>query len=119
MPDCNVIGDLPFSGYSTFSEPLDQLRISRRLASSKSTLFTHLLVFYTIIGPPLPHTNHQDATLVDLIWTVPVHSRYSNIGRDCGGLNMLGPGNGIIRRHGRVRVGVALLKEVCHCGVGQ
>jgi hypothetical protein len=33
----------------------------------------------------------------------------------CGGLNMLGPGNDIIRRCGLVRVGVALLEEMCHC----
>ena len=37
----------------------------------------------------------------------------------CGGLNMLGPGSGTIRRCGLVGVGVALLKEVCHCGSGQ
>ena len=34
----------------------------------------------------------------------------------CGGLNMLGPGSGTIRRCGLVGVGVALLEEVCHCG---
>jgi hypothetical protein len=32
---------------------------------------------------------------------------------------MLGPGSGTIRRCGLVGVGVALLKEVCHCGSGQ
>ena len=37
---------------------------------------------------------------------------------ECGSLNMLGPGSGTIRC-GLVRVGVALLKEVCHCGSGQ
>ena len=36
----------------------------------------------------------------------------------CSGLNMLGPGSGTIRRFGLVGVGVALLKEVCHCGGG-
>ena len=36
----------------------------------------------------------------------------------CGGLNMLGPGNGTIRRCGLVGVGTAILEEVCHCGVG-
>ena len=36
----------------------------------------------------------------------------------CGGLNMFGPGSGTVRRHGLVGVGVALLKEVCHCGGG-
>jgi hypothetical protein len=36
----------------------------------------------------------------------------------CGDLNMLGPGNGIIRRCGLVDEGVALLEEVCHCGGG-
>jgi hypothetical protein len=30
---------------------------------------------------------------------------------------MLGPGSGTIRRCGLVRVGLALLEEVCHCGV--
>jgi hypothetical protein len=30
----------------------------------------------------------------------------------CGGLNMLGPGSGTIRRCGLVRIGVALLEEV-------
>ena len=37
-------------------------------------------------------------------------------GVECGGLNMLGPGNGTVRRCGLVRVSVALLEEVCHCG---
>jgi hypothetical protein len=37
----------------------------------------------------------------------------------CGGLNMLGPGSGTIRRCGLVEVGVALLEDVCHCGGGQ
>jgi hypothetical protein len=36
----------------------------------------------------------------------------------CGGLNMLGPWNGTIRRNGLVGVGVALLEEVCYCVVG-
>ena len=36
----------------------------------------------------------------------------------CGGLNMLGPGSDLIRRYGLVGVGVALLKEVCHCEGG-
>jgi hypothetical protein len=31
---------------------------------------------------------------------------------------MLGTGSGTIRRCGFVRVGVALLEEVCHCGCG-
>jgi hypothetical protein len=33
---------------------------------------------------------------------------------ECGVLNMLDPGSGSIRRYGLVRVGVALLEEVCH-----
>jgi hypothetical protein len=36
--------------------------------------------------------------------------------RVCGGLNMLGPGSGTIRRYGPVGVGVALVEGVCHCG---
>jgi hypothetical protein len=36
----------------------------------------------------------------------------------CGGLNILGPGGGAIRRCGLVGVGVALLEEVCHFGGG-
>ena len=43
---------------------------------------------------------------------------YEGQGVECGGLNILGLGNGIIRRCGLVVVGVALLKEVCHCGSG-
>ena len=35
-----------------------------------------------------------------------------------GVLNMIGPGSGTIRRCGLVGVGVALLKEVYHCGGG-
>jgi hypothetical protein len=31
-------------------------------------------------------------------------------------LNMLGPGNGPIRGCGLVGLGMALLKQVCHCG---
>ena len=31
---------------------------------------------------------------------------------------MLGPGSGTIGRYGLVGVGVALLKEVCHCEGG-
>ena len=37
----------------------------------------------------------------------------------CGGLNMLGPNNGIIRRCGLIGAGVVLLEEVCHCGGGK
>jgi hypothetical protein len=36
----------------------------------------------------------------------------------CGDLDMLGQGSGPIRRCGLVEVGVALLKEVRHCGSG-
>ena len=36
----------------------------------------------------------------------------------CGGLNMLGPGSGTIRRCGLFAVGEALLNEVCHCRRG-
>jgi hypothetical protein len=36
----------------------------------------------------------------------------------CGGLNILGPGSGTIRRCHIDGVGVALLEEVCHCGCG-
>ena len=32
----------------------------------------------------------------------------------CGGLNMLGPGRGTIRRCGLIGGGVGLLEEVCH-----
>ena len=42
----------------------------------------------------------------------------ASIFTNCGGLNMLGPGRGTIRRCGLVGVGVALLEEVCHCGHG-
>jgi hypothetical protein len=31
---------------------------------------------------------------------------------------MIGPGSGTIWRYGLVRVGVALLEGVCHCGGG-
>ena len=43
---------------------------------------------------------------------------YGGQGVECGSLNMLGSGSGTIRRCGLVEVGVALLKEVCHCGGG-
>lgn len=36
----------------------------------------------------------------------------------CGGLSMLGPGSGTIRRSDIVGVGVSLLEEMCHCGGG-
>ena len=40
----------------------------------------------------------------------------------CGGLNENGPlrliGNGTIRKCGLVKVGVALLEEMCHCMSG-
>jgi hypothetical protein len=39
-----------------------------------------------------------------------------SMGASCGGLNVLGPGSGTVRRCGLVGVGVALLEEVCHCG---
>jgi hypothetical protein len=35
--------------------------------------------------------------------------------RRCGGLNMLGPGSGSISRCDLVGVGMALLEKVCHC----
>ena len=43
---------------------------------------------------------------------------YGGQGVECGGLNMLGPGNGTIRRCGLIGVGVAFLEEVCHCRAG-
>ena len=36
----------------------------------------------------------------------------------CGGLTMLGPGSGTIRRCGFGEVGVTLLEEECHFGNG-
>jgi hypothetical protein len=36
----------------------------------------------------------------------------------CGSLNMLGPGSGTTRRCDLVRVGMALLEEVCYCRDG-
>ena len=36
----------------------------------------------------------------------------------CDDINMLGAGNGTIRRSGLVGVGVVLFGEVCHCGCG-
>ena len=36
----------------------------------------------------------------------------------CNGLYMLSPDSGTIRRCALVGVGVALMKEVCHCGDG-
>ena len=38
---------------------------------------------------------------------------------DYGSLNMLGPGSFSLRRYIFVKLGVALLKEVCHCEGGQ
>ena len=35
---------------------------------------------------------------------------------ECGGLNMIDPWSGTIRRCSLDGVGVALLEEVCHCG---
>ena len=35
---------------------------------------------------------------------------------ECGGLSMLDPESGTVRRHDVVGMGVALEKEVCHCG---
>ena len=37
---------------------------------------------------------------------------------ECGGLNILGPGNGTIERFYIVGMDVPLLEEMCHCGVG-
>ena len=37
-------------------------------------------------------------------------------GQRWGGFNMHGPGSGTVRVCSLVGVGVALLKEVCHCG---
>lgn len=36
----------------------------------------------------------------------------------CGGLNMLGPWSGTIRKSGLFGVSMALLEEVCHCEGG-
>ena len=45
-------------------------------------------------------------------------SSHDMLVRKCGGLYMFGPGSGTIRRCGLVGVGVALLKEGCHCQGG-
>jgi hypothetical protein len=34
------------------------------------------------------------------------------------GMSMLGPESGTIRSCGLVGLGVALLEEICHCGLG-
>jgi hypothetical protein len=41
---------------------------------------------------------------------------YGGQGVECGGLKMLGPGRGTIRKCGLVGGGMTLLEEVCHCG---
>ena len=47
---------------------------------------------------------------------------YGGQGMKCGSLNVIGShkliGSGTIRTCGPVKVGVALLEEVCHCGGG-
>ena len=43
---------------------------------------------------------------------------YGGQGMICGGLNMLAPGTGTIKRYDIVRVGVAFSEEVCHYGRG-
>ena len=63
--------------------------------------------------------------VVEFVWCVPLFATIdpfiviSKIHCVCCGLNMLDPESGTIRRCGLVGVGVALLEEVCHCGVGQ
>jgi hypothetical protein len=42
---------------------------------------------------------------------------YGGQGVECDGLNMLGPENDPIKRCGLVEITVALLEDVCHCGV--
>jgi hypothetical protein len=42
---------------------------------------------------------------------------YGGQGVEYGALNMFGPMSGTIRRSGLVRAGMALLEEVCHCGL--
>jgi hypothetical protein len=43
---------------------------------------------------------------------------YGGQGVEGGDLNILGPGSGTIKRCDIVGIGVALLEELCHCGVG-
>ena len=43
---------------------------------------------------------------------------YGGQGVECGGLNMLGPRSGTIRKFGLNEVGVSLFEEVHHCGSG-
>ena len=43
---------------------------------------------------------------------------YGGQGVECDGLYMFGPGGGTISRCEPVRIGVALLEWVCHCGCG-
>ena len=45
-------------------------------------------------------------------------SKFPQDNAHCGGLNMLDPGIGTIRRCNVTGVGVALLEEECHCGCG-
>ena len=39
-------------------------------------------------------------------------------GVECDALNVLDPKSGTIRRYDFIGIGVALLEEMCHCGVG-
>jgi hypothetical protein len=62
-----------------------------------------------------PMTNSY-VIVTDLIFPILLYSSSSL--RVCGGLNMLDPGSGTIRRCGLFGIGVALLEDVCHCGGG-
>ena len=56
---------------------------------------------------------------IQILNTGPLRSGYPlQAHPHCGGLNMLDPGSGTIWKCDLVGVGVALLEEVCHCGVG-
>ena len=52
--------------------------------------------------------------MVSELLKLPTRSNYGV----CGGLNMLGPGSGTVRKFNLFGVGVALLEEVCLCGGG-
>ena len=52
------------------------------------------------------------------IFQMKSKSQWHPLREGWGALNILDPGNGTIRRCALVRVGVALLEEVCHCGGG-
>jgi hypothetical protein len=59
----------------------------------------------------------QNIKFLEEVCKEPISKWYLGLAA-CGGLNVLDPESGTVRKWGLLGVGASLLEELCHCGGG-